>query len=101
MPRRRRLSTPLSIRSLLLTSAFSPANAQDACHIKVNGLSFDLSSIAGQHSVSRTRDTPPTSMEDILNFDICDELKLLDGVDQANQVRTALSICSTCVPHAH
>jgi hypothetical protein len=35
---------------------------------------YDLSGLAGQHTVQRTRSTPPTSMIDRIIFDVCNEL---------------------------
>jgi len=35
---------------------------------------YDLSGLAGQHTVERTRSTPPTSMIDKIIFDVCNEL---------------------------
>ena len=35
---------------------------------------YDLSGLAGQHTVERTRSTPPTSMIDRIIFDVCNEL---------------------------
>jgi autophagy-related protein 27 len=100
MPHRHRLPSPVVILSLLLVSWLSFVSAQDGCHIEVDGFMFDFSAIAGEHAVSRTRETPPTSMQDSIRFSLCSELQLQDGIGQADQVRTVLSACTACVPHA-
>ena len=100
MPHRRRLQSPVSLLTLLLASLFSVSSAQDDCHPVVSGTKFDFSSISGEHSVSWTRSTPPTTMQDSLRFNVCEELQPLDGIDKADQVCTVLAVCSACVPHA-
>lgn len=68
----------------------SLANAQNNpfdCHVTTNSLTFDLTNLAGEHKVSRTRSTPPSTMLDELRFDLCEDLKKLDNVADTDQVR--------------
>jgi hypothetical protein len=79
---------PLTLITLffLLPSLVSADDDPFSCHIKANSLNFDLTKLAGEHTASRTRDTPPTTMLDSLRFDLCEDLKTLDGVAEGDQV---------------
>lgn len=57
------------------------------CHLTVDNTKFDLTSLAGVHTVNRTRDTPPTKTVDSLRFDLCAELKPQEGLSEHDQVR--------------
>lgn len=57
------------------------------CHLTVDNNTFDLTSLGGVRTVTRTRDTPPTKVVDSLRFDLCAELKPQDGVSEHDQVR--------------
>ncbi len=64
-------------RILLWQLIFSiyPAFADWNCKFTVPNVGdYDLSGLAGQHTVERTRSTPPTSMIDRIYFDVCNEL---------------------------
>lgn len=73
----------------LLTLLLSAASAQpdSECHIAIQDNKYDLSALSGEHTVSRTRQSPPTSMKDTLRFDVCKQLSPLDGEDASEQVR--------------
>jgi hypothetical protein len=60
-------------------------NAFD-CHATVGLLTYDLTALAGEHTLNRTRETPPTSMEDAVRFDLCAELPVQEGVAEVDQV---------------
>jgi hypothetical protein len=81
---RRELLALLSI--LLFDNFLLYAHAFD-CHLSVNDASFDLTSLAGEHVINRTRSTPPTTMIDSLRFDLCAELKTIEGLAEHDQVR--------------
>lgn len=87
---RRRSATIVSIllRSILLWSVVNIVSADDAfdCHVTVGSDKWDLTQLAGEHKATRTRDTPPSQMLDELRFDLCGELKPLDGVAASDQV---------------
>lgn len=58
------------------------------CRVRTNGLTYDLTPLQGEHTASRARDTPPSSWIDSVRFDLCADLKLLDGVAAGDQVRS-------------
>lgn len=55
---------------------------------------YDLSILAGEHTASRTRDTPPTKMEDALRFDLCADLSTSKDVKPEDQVRCGNPVSS-------
>ena len=73
----------------LLAHLLAAASAQldSDCHTAIGGKKYDFSALSGDHTVSRTRSSPPTNMEDTLRFNICKELSPLEGVDSSEQVR--------------
>jgi len=58
------------------------------CHVRTNDLTYDLTPLQGEHTVSRTRETPPSSWVDSVRFDLCADLRLQDGVAAGDQVRS-------------
>jgi hypothetical protein len=78
---------------LLLSAPSSLADDGEPfnCQATVKGVKFDLTPLAGGHTVNKTRNTPPTSTTDSLRFDLCDDLKQLEGVPEGDQVRHQLS----------
>jgi len=56
------------------------------CRVRTNDLTYDLTPLQGEHIVSRTRETPPSSWVDSVRFDLCADLKLQDGVAAGDQV---------------
>lgn len=56
------------------------------CKVSVGGKDYDLAELYGEHSVSRTRVTPPSTIVDTIRFDLCEDLKQLDGVSESDQV---------------
>ena len=58
------------------------------CHVQTNDLTYDLIPLQGEHTVSRTRETPPSSWVDSIRFDLCADLKPQDGVAAGDQVRS-------------
>lgn len=76
--------------TLLLFSSRTLADEQAAgfdCHVTVSGAAFDLTKLAGEHTLNETRDSPPTKMIDSLRFNLCADLKPLEGVADDDQVR--------------
>lgn len=57
------------------------------CHPTIGPAKYDLTSLKGEHTISRTREMPPSSMEDIVTFDLCAEIQKKDGVPDVDQVR--------------
>ena len=73
------------------------------CHVRTNGLTYDLTPLQGEHTVSRTRETPPSSWVDSVRFDLCGDLKLQDGVAASDQVcshpstRFPVALCNSSI----
>jgi Autophagy-related protein 27 len=90
---------------LLSISASTSAVAQDSDLLDCNafsfeGVTYDLKSLASERKVTRTRDNPPSTMEDELRFNICEDLALKDDVpagDQVGSIRLQNRAGSLCV----
>lgn len=61
------------------------------CRLTVNDANFDLTSLAGEQVINNTRLTPPTTTVDTLRFDLCADLKHIDGLPERDQVRRSVS----------
>jgi hypothetical protein len=68
------------------------------CKPKVGKVTYDLTALSGEHSVSRTWDLPPTKMLDTISFNLCADLKRVDGMKEGDQVRSAVLFAMT---HPH
>jgi hypothetical protein len=80
----------------LIISIYS-ASADWECKFTVSNVGdYDLSRLAGQHTVERTRSTPPTSMIDRVIFDVCNELNQSQA-PESERVRVLL----TSTPRSH
>jgi len=84
---RQKLIVLLSILVFSNSSLYVHSQSEFDCHITINDAKFDLTSLAGAHIVNRTRSTPPTTMVDSLRFDLCADLKQVDGLAEHDQVR--------------
>ena len=85
---------PVDYLSLLLIASITlcalPSLADDNpfdCHVTAESHSFDLTPLAGEHTINRTRQTPPSEMIDSLRFNLCQDLEILEHVPQKDQVR--------------
>jgi len=65
------------------------------CRVRTNDLAYDLTPLQGEHTVSRTRETPPSSWVDSVRFDLCADLKLQDGVAAGDQCPAGTRACLT------
>jgi len=83
---RRRRYDILILFSFIFLSDVAYTDPTFDCHVQVNGSSFDLTSVGGEHHVNRTRETPPTIRVDSLRFDLCNDLTQLEGIDENDQV---------------
>ncbi|PFH54097.1 hypothetical protein AMATHDRAFT_53914 [Amanita thiersii Skay4041] len=73
-------------------------NSPFNCHaITVDANKFDLSPLVGEHAVNRTRKMPPTEMVEALRFDLCEELKPLEGVSEGDQCPSGTRACLTTI----
>ncbi len=89
---RQELIALLSILVLSNSSLFVYSQSEFDCHITINDAKFDLTRLAGAHNVNRTRSTPPTTMIDSLRFDLCADLKQIDGLAEHDQVASIYQI---------
>ncbi len=73
---------------LLLLSVTSRVSAQDAfdCRITLGDNNYDLTSLKGEHTVSQTRNTPPTQFRDSVTFNLCSDLQRKEDVSEKEQV---------------
>lgn len=79
----------VSICALLLLCY--TAHVQADCHVAKDGLEYDLAGMDGEHTVYRTRETPPTIMKDVLTFNPCGPLPRQEVADH-DQVRLRPSL---------
>ena len=78
---------------LVIASVFlwaSPSLGDDKsfnCHVTAENHEFDLTSLAGEHTINRTRQTPPSEMIDSLRFNLCGDLEILETIPRKDQVK--------------
>ncbi|KAG6833934.1 hypothetical protein H0H87_007945 [Tephrocybe sp. NHM501043] len=82
---------------LLLTTRFAYAEEDSPfdCRVAVEGVKFDLTSLAGEHTASQKRKTPPTTTLDLVRFDLCAELRKQEDVAEGDQSLSLTILCST------
>jgi len=85
------LWSSLAFTNLLFALGVTAQDGNDPfnCHVRTNDLTYDLAPLQGEHTVSRTRETPPSSWVDSVRFDLCADLKPQDGVAAGDQVRSS------------
>jgi hypothetical protein len=71
---------------LLFIVPFVLAQDDFDCKPTIGKLKYDLTALAGEHVISRTRETPPSTMLDELRFNLCADLTMKDGVKEGDQV---------------
>jgi len=54
--------------------------------VEADGFKFNLTNLAGEHSINQTRKTPPTEMVDSLRFNLCADLVKSEDVADKDQV---------------
>jgi hypothetical protein len=82
-------SSQSMIAALLLFSLWvlsARAEGWDCHQVSVSGANFDLSPLAGEHRVSRSRQTPPSNFMDEFTFDLCGEIKHQEDAAGHDQV---------------
>jgi Autophagy-related protein 27 len=87
---------------IVLNVIYAKSDSTFDCHVTIENIKFDLTSLSGEHVISRTRETPPTTMNDSLRFDVCQDLETLGDLSEQDQVRSALisSTLGSRVPHS-
>ncbi|KZP34625.1 hypothetical protein FIBSPDRAFT_810007 [Athelia psychrophila] len=92
----RPLQLPVTLLFLLPSLIAAQDNPFDCQNrLAIQSLSFDLSKLAGEHSISRTRETPPSTVVDEVRFNVCSDLKALEGVSEHDQCPTGTRACLT------
>lgn len=86
------LRHPVSRIVLLTLVSALVAAAQDDdkpfdCHITLDKINYDLTSLAGEHTISRERSLPPSTIEDKVTFNLCEDLTRKSDVPEDEQVR--------------
>jgi len=75
---------------VFLLSAATHVAAQDSgsfdCHFSLGELKYDLSGLGGTKVLNRTRDSPPSTYEDELRFDLCSDLTKVEYRTSEDQV---------------
>ncbi|KAG2129821.1 putative autophagy protein Atg27 [Suillus bovinus] len=86
-------SNLLSLLVLLSSTVLVTAEDFDCHYVSTGGSKWDLTPLKGSHTVSRTRDSPPTTMVDELRFNLCKNLKPMHGVSDDEQCPTGTRAC--------
>lgn len=53
---------------------------------KIDAKQYDLKSLAGERTIAKTEETPPTKNRLELHFNVCEDLKIKEGVPPVDQV---------------
>ncbi|KAH9895092.1 autophagy-related protein 27 [Cubamyces lactineus] len=85
-------------RLAILTLVSALASAQDAskpfdCHITIGDVKYDLTSLEGEHTVSRELSVPPTTIEDKVTFNLCKDLERKSDVPPEDQCPEGTRAC--------
>jgi autophagy-related protein 27 len=87
----RRTVDYLSLLAIVSISLWaSPSLGDDSsfnCHVTAENHDFDLTPLTGEHTINRTRQTPPSEMIDSLKFNLCGDLEILESMPRMDQVR--------------
>lgn len=85
-------SNMLSLLLLLSTTVFVMAADFD-CHVATGGMNWDLTPLKSTQTLTRTRESPPTTMVDELRFKLCKDLKSMKGVPDDEQCESGTRAC--------
>ncbi|KAI0705117.1 autophagy-related protein 27 [Cerioporus squamosus] len=84
---------------LTLVSALAAAAPDDDkpfdCRVTLGNVNYDLTSLAGEHTVSRSLQLPPSTIEDKVTFNLCEELKQKSDVPDDEQCPSGTRACLT------
>ncbi|KAF9227342.1 hypothetical protein BS17DRAFT_775333 [Gyrodon lividus] len=104
MPLRRQAAPANSLQFvsfLLLLSSALHATGQDSgsfdCHFTVGEQKYDLSNLAGMKTVTRTRDSPPSTYVDEVTFDLCGDLPQVEDREPEDQCPSGTRACLTTI----
>ncbi|KAH0589088.1 hypothetical protein H2248_004859 [Termitomyces sp. 'cryptogamus'] len=85
----------ISFLLLITSSVYAQDGSTFECRVTTDGLKFDLTSLAGEHTARRKRETPPTSTVDLLRFNLCAELERQEDVAESDQCTKGTRACFT------
>ncbi|KAI0355747.1 hypothetical protein OH77DRAFT_1436816 [Trametes cingulata] len=85
-------------RLALLTLVSALASAQDDpkpfdCHITIGDNQYDLTKVAGEHTVSREISVPPSTFKDEVTFNLCADLERKSDVPSEDQCPPGTRAC--------
>ncbi|KAH9935643.1 autophagy-related protein 27 [Fomitopsis serialis] len=84
------------IQAAALLALTRHASAQDDgfdCRFSYGDLQYDLTPLAGEHRIMRERKSPPTTMRDVVKFNLCADLDIEDGTDARDQCPAGTRAC--------
>ncbi|KAG8729148.1 hypothetical protein FRC11_009412 [Ceratobasidium sp. 423] len=67
------------------------------CDFTFGGVQYDMHLMNGEWVVKQDRSTPPTTMHDELRFNICGDLKKVEGVNDSDQCGQGTRACFTTI----
>jgi hypothetical protein len=65
------------------------------CHVTLDKLSYDLTKLNGEQTVTWSVEAPPSTNQETLRFNLCDDLKKLDKVPQEDDCPSGTRACLT------
>ena len=75
---------------IILNIIHAKSDSTFDCHVTTENLKFDLTSLSGERVITQTRETPPTTMDYSLRFNLCKDLEAQGDLPEQDQVRSAL-----------
>ncbi|ESK97062.1 autophagy-related protein 27 [Moniliophthora roreri MCA 2997] len=94
----RHYPSPVLLYLLIFYSTSSVLAQQEHafdCHVTIDTSKWDLTPLAGEHTITRIREMPPSKMEDTVLFNLCDDLKSDDKVPERDQCPPGTRCCLT------
>ncbi|KAF5370892.1 hypothetical protein D9758_002033 [Tetrapyrgos nigripes] len=88
---------PLLLVMLWTSAVLSIQDSSFDCKFNIGSTKFDLTSLAKEQTVNRTRETPPTKMKDVFTFNLCSDLQLTDTLGKQDQCPEGTRGCLTKV----
>lgn len=81
------LCTTLASIAAVTSTAAQDSDTLDCSNaVTVDGVTYNLAPLAGEHTLRRTRETPPSTMEDELQFNLCQDIPRREDIAEADQV---------------
>jgi len=91
------------LSAVFFLSAALHVTAQDSgssdCHFSAGDFNYDLSELGGPKVLNRTRESPPSTYEDELRFDVCADLTEVENRASDDQCPLGTRACLTMTNH--